>query len=116
MSEKETKSQIVTVRLNQRENKDLEELAEFFGTTKSDVLLESMRMVRDLKQVVRELLRDDPELAHVLKNSLVPDLLKAEYRRDKVGQVAEKILIGLIMKDMIGAGKRAKLALKLLEE
>jgi hypothetical protein len=116
MSDRDTKSQIVTVRLNEKESSDLEDLAAFWETTKSEVLVEGMRMVRDLKQVVAELLQDDPDLAHVLKNCIVPGILNANYRRGKVGEVAGKILMGLIKKDFFGAGRRAKLALKLLQE
>ena len=120
MSEEEretkTKSQTVTVRLSGTDSKTLEDLAEFFGTTKSEVLVEAMRMIRDLKEVVEGLVHDDPDLAHVLRDSVVPGILNTNYRRDKVGEVAEKILIGLIKKDIIGAGRRARLALKLLHE
>jgi hypothetical protein len=114
--DKETRSHIVTVRLNEKENRDLEELAQFFGVTKSDVLADGMRMVRDLKQVIAELLHEDPDLAHVLRDSLIPGILNASFRREKVGEVAEKVLIGLIRKDFVGAGRRARLVLKLFQE
>jgi len=116
---KETRSHIVTVRLNEKENKDLEELAEFFGVTKSDVLADGMRMVRDLGLVLRELIRDEPELARVLQDSLTPLSLVEGFKQfpvDKMGQVAAKVLIGLVRKDFEGAGRRAKLVLKLFEQ
>lgn len=114
--DRDSRSRMVTVRLNEKENRDLEELAIFFGVTKSDVLADGMRMVRDLKQVIAELLHDDPDLAHVLRDSLIPGILNTNFRREKLGEVGERVLIGLIRKDFVGAGRRASLVLKLFQE
>lgn len=111
-----TKSYITTVRLNETENRELEGLAQFFGGTKSDVLADGMHMVRDLKQVIEELIKEDPDLANVLRDSLIPSLFNAEFRRERIGEVAEKVLVGLMKKDLINAGRRAKLVLKLFEK
>ena len=107
------KSNITTVRLDDEENKQLEELAEFFSSTKSDVLVDGMRMVRDLKLVIQDLIRKDPELANVLRDNIFHLLFNTEFRRDRVGEVAENVLIGLMKKDMFRAGSRANLILRL---
>ena len=113
--DKDAKVNVTTVRLNDQEDADLKKLAQFFGSSSSDVLVDGMLMVRDLKQVIEELIKEDPELANVLKNSLLPSLVNAKFRREQIGKVAEKVLVGLMKKDMANAGRRVKLILKLFQ-
>lgn len=115
-SDKGTKSCVTTVRLNETENRDLEQVAQFFGSTKSDILADGMRMIRDLKQIIKELMHDEPELANVLRASLTPGIFNVVFHRDMMGKVGEKVLVGLIKKDLEGDGRRLKLILKLLQE
>ena len=115
-SSETAKTFVTTVRLSKAENDDLEELSHFFDGTKSDVLAEGMRMVRDLRLVIEDLLREDPELASVLKYSLIPGILNAELRRERVGEMAEKLLMGLVKKDLVGASRRALYVLKMFRE
>ena len=113
---KENRNKVITVRLNEGEYTDLEELSQFFKATKSDILADGMRMIRDLKQVIEELKEKDPDLANVLKQSLIPSLFNGEFRREKVGKLAEEVLVGLVKKDFLGAGRRAKLLLQILHQ
>ena len=113
--DKGTKSYITTVRLNETENMDLEQMAQDFGSTKSDILADGMRMIRDFKQIIKELVDEEPELASVLKASLTPSIYNVVFHRDMMGRVGEKVLVGLIKKDLEGDGRRLKLTLKLLE-
>lgn len=115
-SDKGTKSYVTTVRLNESENSDLEQMVQFFGSTKSDILADGMRMIRDLKQIIEELTHDEPELAKVLRASLTPSIFNVIFHRDMMGKVGEKFLVGLIKKDLEGDGRRLKLFLRLLEE
>lgn len=114
--EKDTKTNITTVRLNDSENRDLEELAKFFGTTKSEMLIDGMRMVRDLKQVLQELIRDEPELAKLNKDNIIQGVIKLNFKHERAAELAEKILFGLVMKDLKGASRRLQLFLKLFPE
>jgi hypothetical protein len=102
--------------LNGRESADLDKLAAFLEVSKSEVLVEGMRMVRDLERVLTDLLEKDPELANLLRNSLIPGIVSAAFQREKIDEFAGKVLVGLIKEDFIGAGRRARLALKLLRK
>lgn len=115
-SGKGTKSYITTVRLNETDNEDLEQLVQLFGSTKSDILADGMRMIRDFKQIIKELVHDEPELANVLRASLTPGIFNVFFHRDMMGRVGEKVLVGLIKKDIEGDGKRVKLILKMLKK
>lgn len=115
-SNKGTKSYVTTVRLNETEHMDLAQLVQFFGSTKSDILADGMRMIRDFKQIIEELVQDEPELANVLRASLTPSIFNVVFHRDMMGRVGEKVLIGLIKKDLEGDRKRVKLILKLLQK
>jgi endonuclease V-like protein UPF0215 family len=115
-SDKGTKSYVTTVRLNETENRDLEQLVQFFGSTKSDVLADGMRMIRDFKQIIEGLVHDEPELAKVLRASLTPGIFNIVFHRDMMGRVGERVIVGLIKKDLEGDGKRVKLILKLLQK
>jgi hypothetical protein len=112
----EARSHVVTVRLNAKENADLDKLAALFEVSKSEVLVEGMRMVRDLVHVLPDLLEKDPELADMLRDSLIPGIVSAAFQREKIDEFAGKVLIGLIKEDFFGAGRRARLALKLLRK
>ena len=113
--DKDAKSCVTTVRFNKKEDKQLDDLRKFFGNTKSEVLADGMYMIRDLKQVIQELIVEQPELANVLKDNLIPSLFNAKIRHEEVGKVAEKVLVGLMKKDIVNAGRRAQLVLKLFE-
>lgn len=111
----EAKSCVTTVRFNKKEYEELGDLADFFGSKKSEVLADGMYMIRDLRQVIQELMIENPKLASVLKENLIPSLFNSDIHHEEVGKVVEKILIGLMKKDIINAGRRAKLVLKLFE-
>ena len=112
-SPEDSKSKIITIRLTPEEFEHLEELAELFGCTNSEVLVDGMHMVDDLKEVILDLIDKKPELANVLRDNILHLLFNTEFRRDQIGEVTEKVLMGLMKKDLVKARGRANLILKL---
>lgn len=112
-SNEDPKIKTTTVRLTPEEFEQLGDLSKLFGCTNSEVLIDGMHMVDDLKEVILDLIDKNPKLANVLRDNILHLLFNTEFRRDQIGEVTEKVLMGLMKKDLVKARGRANLILKL---
>ncbi len=107
----------ITIRLNEDNSMRLTRLADsVLDTSKTEVILEAVKMVSDLADVLKDIFREDPRLLESLESVLSQSHLSdEENRRAKISDAAYKVLVGLVKAGLFAPTRRLQLAHKLLQ-